>query len=83
MLVKEVGEEISLALCVDGNALFLARNTWNGERQLLFRVRDPETANVTLQRLTTGGDEKRHLEYRMWSDPEWSEAQWFFTAQTS
>ena len=32
-------------LCAEGNARLLALLTWNGTRQLLYRVRDPELAN--------------------------------------
>jgi hypothetical protein len=50
-ILFELGDAIEEAL-VGYNALFLARSTWNGFRQLSFRVHDPEVAHNLLQRLT-------------------------------
>lgn len=56
------------------NALFLARSTWNGLRQLLFQVHDPEIADAALRTLLDSGPQPRPWEYRMHADPEWTEA---------
>ena len=56
------------------NALFLARSTWSGIRELHFQVHDPEIAHVALQELLTSEQWQRDWEYRMQDDPEWTEA---------
>jgi len=72
----EMGDRIEKA--IEGtNALFLSRSTWNGCREISFRVHDPEIANTTLQDLI----EKlaiRPWEYEMKSDPGWSLAGYAF-----
>jgi len=72
----EMGDKIEKA--IEGtNALFLSRSTWNGCREISFRVHDPEIANTTLQDLI----EKlaiRPWEYEMKSDPGWSLAGYAF-----
>ena len=72
-LLFEIGDKIESA--VEGrNSLFLARSTWDGLRQLSFRVHDPELANDTLQSLLADKPHTRFWEYRMHHDPEWQEA---------
>jgi hypothetical protein len=44
-VLDRFGDEFDENLKADGNALFLARITWNGTRQFLYRVYDPEVAN--------------------------------------
>ena len=73
----ELGDRIESA--VEGkNALFLARSTWNGLRQLSFRVHDPESANDTLQAILADKPNTRFWEFRMRHDPEWHEAGYIF-----
>jgi Family of unknown function (DUF695) len=43
-LLFQIGDEIEKYI-VGYNALFLARETWNGFRQLAFRVYDPDVAD--------------------------------------
>ncbi len=72
-ILFEIGDRIESA--IEGrNALFLARSTWDGLRQLSFRVHDPERANDTLQSLLAAKPHIRFWEYRMHQDPEWAEA---------
>ena len=56
------------------NAMFLARSTWNEERQLLFQVHDPEVAHSRLQELLQSREWEREWGYRMEEDPEWEKA---------
>lgn len=56
------------------NALFLARSTWNGIRELHFQVHDPEITHAALQQLLTSEEWQRDWEYRMHDDPEWQYA---------
>jgi hypothetical protein len=73
----EIGDRIESV--IEGkNALFLARSTWNGLRQLSFRVHDPELANDTLQSLLADKPHTRFWEFRMHHDPEWHEAGYIF-----
>lgn len=44
------GDRIEGAI-LGGNVLFLARSTWDGIRQLPFRVHDPEITHAALQAL--------------------------------
>ena len=62
------------------NALFLARMTWNGSRQLLYRLYDPERANEVLKTMVEAGSHPRSLDYRIEDDPEWRHAKWFLDA---
>lgn len=55
----------------DGNALFLARITQNGTRQLLWRVCEPKLANQALQKLINGNLVVREFEYLVEEDPAW------------
>jgi hypothetical protein len=56
------------------NALFLARNTWNGHRILYFQVYDPEVANEFLQKVLEEKLPFRPWEYEMSHDPAWTQA---------
>lgn len=62
------------------NALFLARITWNGRRQLLYRVYDPEQAHEYLQSVIKNRSHPREFDFRMEDDPEWKHAEWFLDA---
>jgi hypothetical protein len=66
------GEELRRKLQADDNAAFLASITWNGTRQLVFRVRDPERANAFLKTLVDDPSPVRPMEYRMEEDPSWT-----------
>lgn len=76
-ILFEIGDRIESAI-VGNNALFLARSTWDGLRQLSFRVHDRERANDTLQPLLATKPHARFWEYRMHHDPEWIEAGYIF-----
>jgi Family of unknown function (DUF695) len=60
------------------NALFLARSTWDGIRELLFQVHDPEVAHVALQALLQSRVWARKWNYKMENDPQWSVAAHLF-----
>jgi hypothetical protein len=61
-----------------GNALFLARSTWNGIRQLLYYVHDPEIAHPALQTLLVSRKWEREWGYFMKNDPIWEKASYVF-----
>ncbi|MFN3153077.1 DUF695 domain-containing protein [Bremerella sp.] len=60
------------------NALFLARITWNGTRELIWRVFDPELPHFHLQEIinSTPPEYPRTFDYQMDEDPEWKLAEW-------
>jgi len=76
-LLFDIADEIEGEV-VGHNALFLARSTWNGLRQLLFQVHDPEVAHAALQTLLSSKEHERPWEYRMHHDPTWSDAGYVF-----
>ncbi|MBT8401199.1 MAG: DUF695 domain-containing protein [Rhodothermia bacterium] len=61
------------------NALFLARITWNGTRELTYRVYGPEAANGILQEAIASQDSPRPFDFRMDDDPGWKLANWHLT----
>ena len=60
------------------NALFLARSTWNGTRELRFQVHDPAIANAALKQLIAGREWPRHWDYEMTEDAAWRHAAFVF-----
>ena len=53
------------------NAIFLARITWNGTRQLIWRVYDPEPVNHLLQEIISTENHPRQFDFRIDPDREW------------
>jgi hypothetical protein len=77
LLLRDIADRIEAAV-LEGrtehggeNALFLARTTWNGLRELHFQVHDPELADHALRNLLEASEWQRSWEYRMEHDPEW------------
>lgn len=58
------------------NALFLARITWNGTRELIWRVYNPEITNTYLQEIIEAESSPRPFDYRIDPDEEWKLAAW-------
>lgn len=52
------------------NALFLSHSTWNGLREVTFRVHDPEAA-LALMAKKTFDTWARDWEFQLVEDPEW------------
>ena len=76
-LVRQIGKGFDENLKADGNALFLARITWNGTQQFLYRVYDPEAANAFLMDIVDNNKEVRPFDFKMEHDEEWKLAKWF------
>ena len=76
----EIEEAVLSARTVNGgqNALYLARSTWNGTRELMYQVHDPEITHPVLQRLLAGRKWGRRWNYTMKFDLVWSEASYVF-----
>ena len=79
-IVEPFCDKLEKEICAGGNALFLARETWNGTRQLVWRVYDPEIANDHLKYIIEYKHYPRQLDYRMEQDMEWEQAKWYYDA---
>lgn len=60
------------------NALFLARSTWGGIRNIAFQIHDPEVTHQLLRSLLKSQDWIRDWQYEIRHDPTWQEAGYFF-----
>lgn len=60
-----------------GNALFFARETWNGTRRLVWRVYDPDIAHDHLQYLVDNFRHPRPFSWEIIRDVEWEQAKWY------
>ena len=58
------------------NALFLARITWNSTRELIWRVYDPEIANLFLKEFIEKNQSPREFDYKMEKDDDWKLTTW-------
>jgi len=58
------------------NALFLGRITWNGTRELIWRVYDPEITNQLLQDIIEKENHDKQFDYRIAPDESWDLAKW-------
>ena len=76
-LVSQIAKRADAQLKRDGNALFLARITWNATRQFLYRIHDPEIANAFLREAVDDEQFARPLEFRMERDKDWTLAKWY------
>lgn len=74
-VLGQLGETLGRNLKAGGNALLLASITWNGTRQLLYRVRDPEVAHAYLTSVVGDPSPVREMDYRMEEDAAWSLAE--------
>jgi hypothetical protein len=68
-------DTITKLLADDKNAVFLARVTCRGERELTYRVHDPDLANTHLEKLVSDPNSPRQWEYHMEHDSPWTLAQ--------
>lgn len=76
-LVGQIGKHFDENLKANGNALFLARTTWNGTRQYLYRVYNPEIANAFLMGIIENDKEIRPFDFKIVHDEEWQLAKWY------
>jgi len=60
------------------NALFLGRVTWNGTRELMYRVFEPEPIHQYLAGIIEAKSHPRWFGYRIDPDSEWELALWLF-----
>jgi len=52
--------------------------TWNGTRQLVYRVHDPEVIHSYLQDVIETKAHPRGFDYRIEPDPNWELSSWYF-----
>ena len=78
-ILDRIRDAFDKGLKAEGNALFLARITWAGTRQFLYRVYDPEVANRYLMDLIEGGPTIRDFEFRMEHDEGWEHASYYLS----
>jgi hypothetical protein len=71
------GDKLDSLIKVRGNALFLARVTHDGHREIIWRVHNPDAADSILKDLLRVKDYPREFDYRMDEDPNWEKAQWY------
>jgi hypothetical protein len=70
-VLHELEDLITPLVEAGNNAVFLARITWDGKRELKFRVHDPELAFETLQELSSRPDQVREWRFEINEDPRW------------
>jgi hypothetical protein len=70
-ILNRLEDSLSRVICRDDNALFLARITCSGSRELLFRIHDPEIASSQLGQLLSCPESQREWEYRLEEDMTW------------
>jgi len=78
-IIDEFGDYLDRMIKVNDehpNALFLARITWNGTRELIWRVFDPEVTNEFLSKLINNNNNSREFDYRIDLDEDWKLAEW-------
>jgi hypothetical protein len=78
-ILDRIGDEFDKHLKADGNALFLARITWAGTRQFLYRIYDPEVADRYLKAVIEDWANTREFEFRMEHDEAWEHAGYYFS----
>ena len=77
LLVTELAEQLENEITKTKNAVFFVRQTWNGKKQLIFRVSNPKEADKTLKSLLLTHN-VREWEYQMERDNEWFFAEVYF-----
>ena len=78
-VLDQFGDDLDRHLKADGNALFLARITWNGTRQLLYRIYDPDVANEYLMGIINEETQVREFDFRMKHDETWEFAKYYLS----
>lgn len=76
-ILYDIEDRLSPLLTANGNAVFLARVTYGGVRELMWRVHDPEAANSIIQEILRPNSCPRPVDYRMDEDREWQKAMWY------
>jgi hypothetical protein len=81
-LLYEFEDKLDRLIKAEGNALFLARVTHDAQREIIWRVHDPEVANSVLRGFLRTKDYLREFDYRMDEDPRWKKTLWYLDKVT-
>jgi Family of unknown function (DUF695) len=79
----EFEDRLNQLIKANDNALFLARITHDACRQLIWRVRDPEIADLIIHKILRTRDYPREFDYRMEEDQQWQKASWYLNNATA
>jgi hypothetical protein len=77
----EFGDKLDRLIKANDNALFVARVTHDGLRELIWRVRDPEIVNSVIEKILRAREYPRELDYRMEEDQQWQKASWYLVEE--
>ena len=58
------------------NALFFGRITWNGTRELIYKIHNPKIANEVLQKIINDKTYPREFDYTINFDKNWKLHKW-------
>ena len=79
-IIHDYLEELSGKIIGDTthpNALFLAREFWEGSCRLYMQVYSPDPVDEILKSIIENNSQPRPFEYKMEYDPEWTDGSWF------
>jgi hypothetical protein len=79
-VLYEFEDKLASLITADGSALFLARVTHDGGREIIWRVREPEAPHASLSEFLASKNYPREFDYRIESDPEWLKTEWYLKA---
>jgi hypothetical protein len=70
-------DRLDLAFKQNGDALFLARVTHDGRREIIWRTRNPEAADSVLRDMIREKSYPSGFDYRIDRDLKWEKAKWY------
>jgi len=76
-LLYSFEDRLDLAFKQNGDALFLARVTHDGRREIIWRTSNPKAADSVLKDILREKSYPREFDYRMDHDPKWDRAEWY------
>ena len=79
-ILYSIEDELDPELKANGNAVFFARVTYDGKRELIYRLKKPEPAHRYMQSLTKSDLQERTFDYRIDFDKNWDKAKWYLDA---
>lgn len=79
-ILQDFELELDPEIKANGNAIFLARVTNDGLRELIYRVHQPEPLDNYMKKVIESGKNARPFDYRIDPDQSWEKAQWYFKA---
>ncbi len=77
-IIDQFEDELAAEIKRSENAVFIGKTTWNGVREIVFQVKDPERVNNYLTEIIEQETEIRGFDFEMKKDPAWENAGHFF-----